>query len=75
MDPFSSLILLQAQAFHIIFKYGATITEVWLLSQMEAIIMAVALMKFAVVAKINLFLTYRKKEKLTTMRANLLREK
>ena len=75
MDPFSSLILLQAQAIHIIFKYGTKIIEVWLLSQMEAIIMAVALMKFAVVAKINLFLTYRKKEELTTMRTNLLREK
>ena len=75
MDPFSSLILLQAQAFHIIFKYGTKIIEVWLLSQMEAIIMEVALMKFAVVAKINLFLTYRKKEELTTMRTNLLREK
>ena len=75
MDPFSSLILLQAQAIHIIFKYGTKIIEVWFLSQMEAIIMAVALMKFAVVAKINLFLTYRKKEELTTMRTNLLREK
>ena len=75
MDPFSLLILLQAQAIHIIFKYGTKIIEVWLLSQMEAIIWAVALMVFAVVAKINLFLTYRKKEELTTMRTNLLREK
>ena len=75
MDPFSLLILLQAQAIHIIFKYGTKIIEVWLLSQMEAIIWAVALMVFAVVAKINLFLTYRKKEEPTIMRTNLLREK
>lgn len=75
MDPFSSLILLQAQAIHIIFKYGTKIIEVWLLSQMEAIIMEVALMKFAVVAKINLSLTYRRKEEPTIMRTNLSREK